>query len=128
MAITRRQFLKRSATATAALALGPHLRRLPGTGVAYAAGPGDAIVVLVQLYGGNDGLNTVYPVTGFQRTKYEEFRPTLKLPKIDAEMAPGDRASAPRACCRRRQPERRHLRPHPAMGALQALPVGTSPS
>lgn len=61
---------------------------LPGTGVAYAGGPSDAIVVFVQLYGGNDGVNTVYPVDGVQRTKYEEYRPTLKLPKNVGELAP----------------------------------------
>lgn len=87
MAITRRQFLKGSAVAGAA-ALAPRLSWLPGTNVSYAAGPGDAIVVFVQLYGGNDGLNMVYPVTGTQRTNYETFRPTLKLPKTNAEVAP----------------------------------------
>lgn len=89
MAISRRQFLKRSAASAAALtALGPRLRWLPGTGVSYAGGPGNAIVVFVQLYGGNDGLNTVYPATGLQRTKYQGFRPTLKLPATNGEMAP----------------------------------------
>jgi uncharacterized protein (DUF1501 family) len=123
MAITRRQFLKRGATATAALALGPHLRRLPGTGVAYAAGPGDAIVVLVQLYGGNDGLNTVYPVTGFQRTKYEEFRPTLKLPKIDAEMAPwvSEGFGSSSVLSIGANPNGDTYALHPAMGALHGL-------
>ena len=80
---TRRQFLKRSAVTAAGAAIAPHLRFLPGTNVAYAAGPSDAIVVVVQLDGGNDGLNTVYPITDGptnQRTLYEEYRPTLGLP------------------------------------------------
>jgi uncharacterized protein (DUF1501 family) len=123
MAITRRQFLRRGAASAAALALGPHLRRLPGTNVAWAAGPGDAIVVFVQLYGGNDGLNTVYPVTGFQRTKYEEFRPTLKLPEIDAEMAPwvteGFGSSSVLSIGANVNGSTYAL--HPAMGALHAI-------
>jgi len=84
---TRRQFLKRSAVTAAGAAIAPHLRFLPGTNVAYAAGPSDAIVVIVQLDGGNDGLNTVYPVSDGptnQRTLYEEYRPTLALPNTDA--------------------------------------------
>lgn len=82
MALTRRQFLKRSATIAAGAAAAPAMRWLPGTGVSYAAGPSDAIVVFVQLYGGNDGLNTLYPLTGTQRTVYESYRPTMKLPKV----------------------------------------------
>lgn len=91
MSLTRRQFLKRSATLAAGATVAPAMKWLPGTGVAYAAGPSDAIVVFVQFYGGNDGLNTVYPVTdgsGTQRTKYEEYRPTLKLPKVMGELSP----------------------------------------
>ncbi|MFN8543831.1 MAG: twin-arginine translocation signal domain-containing protein [Candidatus Binatia bacterium] len=88
MAITRRQFLKTTAATAAALGAGPAWRRLPGTGVAYAAGPGDAIVVFVRLYGGNDGINTVYPLAGAQRAVYEDVRPTLKLPGTTGEMTP----------------------------------------
>jgi uncharacterized protein (DUF1501 family) len=86
MALTRRQFLKRSATLAAGAAAAPAMRWLPGTGVSYAGGPGDAIVVFVQLYGGNDGLNTLYPVNGTPRTFYEQYRPTLKLPKNAGEL------------------------------------------
>lgn len=80
MALTRRQFLKNSATVAAGATMAPAMKWLPGTGVSYAAGPSDAIVVFVQLNGGNDGLNTLYPLNGAQRTKYEEYRPTLQLP------------------------------------------------
>src|SRR5262245_36850557 len=88
MAITRRQFLRRGAVGAAALTLGPKLRWLPGTGVSYAACTGDSIVVFVQLYGGNDGINTVYPIAGAERAKYETARPTLKLPKNGSEFNP----------------------------------------
>jgi uncharacterized protein (DUF1501 family) len=84
---TRRQFLRRSAMTAAGAALAPQLRYLPGTNVAYAAGPSDAIVVVVQLDGGNDGLNTVYPITNNgnnQRGLYMEYRPTLGLPSTNA--------------------------------------------
>jgi uncharacterized protein (DUF1501 family) len=84
--LTRRQFLKRGAVGAAGAAMAPHLRFLPGTNVAYAAGPSDAIVVVVQLDGGNDGLNTLYPLTNngdFQRDLYEEYRPTLGLPNTN---------------------------------------------
>ena len=80
MSITRRQFLSRSAAMAAGTALGPHLQWIPGTNTSYAAGPGDAIVVVVQLEGGNDGLNTVYPLTGSERSTYETIRPTLQNP------------------------------------------------
>lgn len=88
MAITRRQFLKRSAATAAGVAIGPHMRWLPGTNVSYAAGPVDAIVVFVQLNGGNDGVNTVYPLTGTQRALYEEYRPTLQLPDTTGGLSP----------------------------------------
>jgi uncharacterized protein (DUF1501 family) len=88
MALTRRQFLKRSATLAAGATVAPSMRWLPGTNVAYAAGPSDAIVVFVQLYGGNDGLNTVYPLDGAQRATYESFRPTLRLPNVVGGLTP----------------------------------------
>jgi uncharacterized protein (DUF1501 family) len=89
MALTRRQFLGRGVVSAAALAtFGPRLRWLPGTGVSWAACTGDANLVFVQLYGGNDGINTVYPIGGAERSKYESFRPTLKLPRTAGEFDP----------------------------------------
>ena len=75
MAITRRDFLKSSAAAAAALTLPHPLFR----GMAMAA-PSDALFVLVQLEGGNDGLNTVVPLDGPQRTLYDTARPSLRVP------------------------------------------------
>ncbi len=88
MAITRRQFLQGGTAAAAGLTIGPYLRWIPGTGVSYAAGPTDAIVVFVQLNGGNDGLNTLYPLDTSQRNLYEEYRPTLQLPDTVGGLAP----------------------------------------
>ncbi len=125
MAITRRQFLKRGAASAAAVTtFGPHLRWLPGTGVSYAAGPSDAIVVVVQLYGGNDGINTVYPVSGGQRTTYEQYRPTLKLPKTNAEAVARVTAGAPGASTVLSigaNVNGSSYGLHPAMGALHGL-------
>ena len=75
MAITRREFLKASAAAGAALtAPHPLLRAM-----AHAAGPSGAILVIIQLEGGNDGLNMVVPIDGPQRTLYETARPNLQI-------------------------------------------------
>ena len=75
MAITRREFLKSSAAAAAALtAPHPLLRAM-----ANAAGPTGAIVVIIQLEGGNDGLNMVVPKDGPQRALYETARPNLQI-------------------------------------------------
>jgi len=91
MAITRRQFLKRSAFAAAGVTAGRYMRLLPGTNVSWAAGPTNKIVVIVQLRGGNDGLGTIYPVgpngPGTQRGNYEFVRPTLALPDTDSGVA-----------------------------------------
>jgi uncharacterized protein (DUF1501 family) len=95
MALTRRQFLKRSATLAAGATVAPGMRWMPNTNVAYAAGPSDAIVVFVQLYGGNDGLNTVYPLDGAQRSTYVDYRPTLKLPTTVGELAPWANSTDP---------------------------------
>ena len=48
------------------------------TALAAEAGKKDTILVVVQLTGGNDGLNTVIP---FDDAEYAKLRPTLKIPK-----------------------------------------------
>jgi len=79
MAITRRDFLKSSAAAAAALTVPHPIFR----GMAHAAGPAGAIVVILQMEGGNDGLNMVVPIDGPQRTLYQNARPNLQIPAID---------------------------------------------
>jgi uncharacterized protein (DUF1501 family) len=98
MPITRREFLQRGAIAAAAItAPHPLLRAMFGAGTAYA-GPTGAILVLIQLEGGNDGLNMVIPIDGTQRGLYDTARPTLAVPatnlsptEIDADPVKSNR-------------------------------------
>lgn len=83
MTITRRDFLKATAAAGAALTVPHPFARAMGAGAAWAAGPSDAIVVILQMEGGNDGLNTVVPIDGPQRTVYQTKRPNLQIPAVD---------------------------------------------
>ena len=62
MAITRRQFLKRSGLVTAGMTLGPGLFANPFVRRALADTIGDRYFVVIFLDGGNDGQNTVVPV------------------------------------------------------------------
>jgi uncharacterized protein (DUF1501 family) len=73
MAITRRQFLKRSAVTAGAL-LGPSLFEHPFVRRALADTIGDRYLVVLYLQGGNDGLNTVIPVSGALRPAYDAAR------------------------------------------------------
>jgi uncharacterized protein (DUF1501 family) len=87
-AFTRRLFLQQGMTlasmaATAPLFIqraAPGMMRPQGSGVSSA--PEDRILVVVQLGGGNDGLNTVVP---YGSSLYYKARPGLAVP------APGDR-------------------------------------
>jgi uncharacterized protein (DUF1501 family) len=73
MAETRRQFIKRAACGAVGLTvLEPLLAK--GAGAALAAA-GDKCLVVVNFFGGNDGLNTVVPLTEYNR--YRQMRPTL---------------------------------------------------
>jgi uncharacterized protein (DUF1501 family) len=82
MFTTRRQFLKCSCGGASLLATG---LTLPGflTRSAWATaqdGPasnGDPILVVIQLTGGNDGLNTVIPI---EDDLYHRARPSLRVP------------------------------------------------
>ena len=63
MAITRRQFLTRSGLATAGAIFGPSLLGSPWLQRAAAATIGDRYLIVLFLDGGNDGLNTIIPVS-----------------------------------------------------------------
>ncbi|HEV3146046.1 MAG TPA: hypothetical protein VGZ47_19320, partial [Gemmataceae bacterium] len=75
---TRRQFLARSLQGSSLVALSTVV---PGfvARTAQAAKPGkDNILVVLEMSGGNDGLNTVIP---FADDLYHKFRPTLRQTK-----------------------------------------------
>lgn len=77
MTITRREFLKGCAATAALGATGPAL--LFSNDAHAAANPYDTVVHLF-LRGGIDGLNLVVPISGNDRTFYEQARPNLSIP------------------------------------------------
>jgi uncharacterized protein (DUF1501 family) len=89
----RRDFLKTSLASAGLIAWGVNVPAfLSRTAVAAAPaqrpGARDTILVVVELTGGNDGLNTVVP---FKDPQYAKLRPTLKLPpdqlrKLNADL------------------------------------------
>jgi uncharacterized protein (DUF1501 family) len=93
---TRREFLKRSIGAPLLLSLAPSvpwvLLRSTAHGAGNAAEDGRVLVVL-QLSGGNDGLNTVVP---FEDEAYGRSRPTLRLPKSELHKLNGQLGLHPR--------------------------------
>jgi len=88
---TRREFLKASLGASTAAALGPAVPAfLSRSALAAPPRPNDAetVLVVVQLAGGNDGLNTVVP---YEDDEYHRTRPTLRavardVHKIDSQL------------------------------------------
>jgi uncharacterized protein (DUF1501 family) len=76
---TRRSFLKKSALATAGTMLLPgFLKSLEAN--PYTLPEGQKILVVIQLSGGNDGLNTIVP---YNNDLYYQLRPQLAIAKTD---------------------------------------------
>jgi uncharacterized protein (DUF1501 family) len=81
MKTSRRKFLATVAGGSAVVSLsGPLPRFLAQAAAAETATGGDTILVVVQLTGGNDGLNTVVP---FRLDAYRKARPKLAIPAGD---------------------------------------------
>jgi uncharacterized protein (DUF1501 family) len=81
MSATRRDFLKLTSSGAVAWGLAAPTfvhRTAVAAGPANGKGKKDTILVVVELTGGNDGLNTVVP---FKDPEYAKLRPTLKLPE-----------------------------------------------
>jgi len=78
MLIKRRQFIQTGALATASFMVPKFLKALE-TGTLVP--PGNKVVVILQLSGGNDGLNTVIP---FRNDIYYKSRPGLGIAKNNA--------------------------------------------
>src|SRR5262245_952920 len=74
----RRAFLKSSSMVAWGLSVPGFVSRTAfAAPTAEKAGAKDTILVVVQLTGGNDGVNTVIP---FNDPDYAKLRPTLKIP------------------------------------------------
>jgi uncharacterized protein (DUF1501 family) len=86
---TRRAFIGRSMTlASAAITVPQFIQAsalglpMPEAGASAIPGvPQDHVLVVVQLGGGNDGLNTIVP---FEHDEYYAARPTIAIPKDSA--------------------------------------------
>lgn len=72
MKTNRRDFLRISALATGSMFIPRFLKAFDGT---FLPGNGKALII-IQLSGGNDGLNTVVP---FRNDRYYQLRPTLGI-------------------------------------------------
>ena len=103
----RRDFLQGGLGAVLALSSATRMRpwELLETSIAEAAANPQNVIVTVYLGGGNDGLNTLLPLTGQDRSIYEAARPRLKI-------APGSALALP---------GRTDLGWHPQLGSLKTL-------
>ncbi|MHC4100998.1 MAG: DUF1501 domain-containing protein, partial [Planctomycetota bacterium] len=119
MTFTRRVFLERGMTLASMVTTAPlfiqrsalGMMRPQGSPLASQPGvPEDRILVVVQLGGGNDGLNTVIP---YSSSRYYNARPGLAIP------APGDRSGQQRAALA--LDEAHGIGLHPAMTGFKAL-------
>jgi uncharacterized protein (DUF1501 family) len=63
MALSRKSFLQTSALASASLMMPKFLKAFEGGAGKAFVPPGNKVLVVLQLSGGNDGLNTIIPVT-----------------------------------------------------------------
>jgi uncharacterized protein (DUF1501 family) len=84
--MTRRGFLKTGVCTLSAAALGPGILL---RSVAGAQGAPPRNLLLVELDGGNDGLNTVVPWAVDGGAYYSEYRPTLSVPESSVLKVPG---------------------------------------
>jgi uncharacterized protein (DUF1501 family) len=96
----RREFLTRSLKGATLLSLGTVVPRFIAETARAAEAGKDTVLVVVEMTGGNDGLNTVIP---YADDLYHKFRPTLRYTK-DQVVRLDD-----------------HVGLHPAMGSFRQL-------
>ncbi|ETW96757.1 MAG: hypothetical protein ETSY1_25315, partial [Candidatus Entotheonella factor] len=87
---TRREFLKQSGLMLLTVGVGAsafqhQLSLAEGSVLTQGVGlsGNGRILVVIQLSGGNDGLNTVIPLSGEYASQYRTLRPTLAIPEAD---------------------------------------------
>ena len=85
MPINRRQFIKRSAAAVSVSLVMPKL--WTSASAQQIAAADRKIFVVIQLGGGNDGLNTIIPYTD---SRYQQLRPTLGFKDTELKDAAGN--------------------------------------
>ena len=90
MAITRRQFLKRTGAATAGTLLGPGLFSNVFVRNALADTIGDRYIISLFLDGGSDGLNTVIPMSNGSHTHRTDYTTHRKTGGGGLQIALGD--------------------------------------
>lgn len=90
MGMNRRQFIERSALAALGVTF---FHPFTGRRAAWGQQPisGDKVLVLVNMFGGNDGLNTIIPLEDEQYRLYSARRPTIKyaIEQLEATRIPG---------------------------------------
>lgn len=87
MAINRRQFIKRSAGAVSVGLLLPEFWMSSVANAQQVAAADRKIFLVIQMGGGNDGLNTVIPFTD---SRYAALRPTLAFKEAELKDAAGN--------------------------------------
>jgi uncharacterized protein (DUF1501 family) len=75
---TRRQFLTRTLQSSSLLAIGPVVPEFLANTARAAEKDKDTVLVVIEMTGGNDGLNTVIP---YGDDLYHKYRPTLGYKK-----------------------------------------------
>jgi len=93
MIIKRREFIQTGSLATASFFLPKFLKAFEAPG---SVPPGNKVVVVLQLSGGNDGLNTVIPV---RNDIYYKTRPKLGIGKNSALSITDDTGLHPALTC-----------------------------
>ena len=77
MTATRREFLSTALRTTAVVSLASNAPSFLLNAAAMGESKGESILVVVQLTGGNDGLNTIVP---YADDEYRKNRPKLGIP------------------------------------------------
>ncbi len=109
MTYTRRNFLKGALGSSALLSLSPAAPNFLVRSMMAAAhrhNERNTVLVVVQLSGGNDGLNTVVP---YEDDEYARNRPTLRLPPNDIHKIDSHLGFHPRMKAFKRLYEQGHL-------------------